>query len=533
MWFAVERELKMDYIEPLCIIGGEIVIYVLAVIGYRAWEVRRKQAHVTAVHADWLSHKRAVDVRPVQADYFGSEPEQSHGIRAHSGSGALGLTDRHLVFIGRGKRGEVWIPFDQIRWIGTRYIATQRGRSTISREALIVHYEAKGVRHVGAWIPFDSREFADALSEVTGLPVEHRLYEREDLGPVEAVVLSASDHDTLTEGRRLDLYLTPDSLVFGRRDPIQLSQVRRVAYAEEFEDHLNPGKQGLLRIEYETCDHGRQIATILVENVQAWGAAIAQRALVPLERYSAHAAAFEYWSRPGHTMHFGPVRTLYRGDRPCEVFTHREAGALGIVDDRLIFTREDGAAEINVPLEIIRWIGLQPIEVNAVQEPIHQLAMFVHSEVESDWRVWVFSPENVDGLPDALQKAGGVAFDTQHTDRRLDHGPAEVSHWQQDIYGRWSKVGEVKLYLAPDRLVFTGHEAIHLAQVRQLAVVRRHRPHVGQPALLRVDWLGPDGKLHTDGFGLSPRESDAWAEVLHWRTDVPVEHYTGQRKKKA
>jgi hypothetical protein len=280
-----------------------IIAVLLVAIGYLAWEARRKKVHLAAVRADWTTHQRTVHFGPVIAEYYGSEPCQTY--RTGPISGALGLVDQHLVFVGR-TGGEEWIPFDQIRWIGARSVMVPYGDGYARADALIVHYEERGIWYVGAWVSEWRQALGKALGEETGLPVHSYGSEREDYGPARAACLIQDVYGRwhpFSDGARLpdadgisaerldadqgELYLAPDRLLFNRRHSIHLAQVRR---ADVFEPgvplaELNPFHEDLLRIEYESPEQQHAVIGFLVRGGGGWASAIRTRTSVPYEHH--------------------------------------------------------------------------------------------------------------------------------------------------------------------------------------------------------------------------------------------------------
>jgi hypothetical protein len=283
-------------------IGGSLLL-----IWYLVAEGDRQQSHIDIVRADWARQKRMIHFSPVPATYyvgFGLQWPRSY-------FGALGLVDKNLVFIGLRRYEEEWvpeerIPFDQIRWIGTHYITGQKGRSAVNQDALIVHYERGGFWHMAAWVADQQQHLARTLSAETGLPVLRYFGEREDYGPAHAARLIEdvygrwhpfcdgtypSDPDGKS-AERLDadpgeLYLAPDRLLFNRRDPIHLAQVRRVDLFEPggVLAELNPFHEDLLRIEYESLEQQHKVIGLLVRGGQGWASAIHTLTSVPYEHH--------------------------------------------------------------------------------------------------------------------------------------------------------------------------------------------------------------------------------------------------------
>jgi len=254
------------------------------------------------------------------------------------------------------------------------------------------------------------------------------------------------------------------------------------------------------------------------------------------------------WENVGQLIHFGPVKGYYYGDAPCAAYTRQTPVEVALVDHCLVLKMGENPNVTTLPVALSStfWIGVQPIEVMAMQTPIYQTAIFAYfiQELEAPlnlpfnaipepgWRLRVFSLPTLDAFAAALGQIGTLTLDTHHADRRLDYGPARVMQMRQDVYGKWFQVEEIALYLAPDRLL-VGQTPIPLIQLRGLNVIRRKGVHLNGSALLRVDFAGPENQPQTLGFAMGREASDAWATAIRQHTDIPLEMYSIERKKKA
>lgn len=256
------------------------------------------------------------------------------------------------------------------------------------------------------------------------------------------------------------------------------------------------------------------------------------------------------WDNVGQVIHFGPVEGYYYGDAPRTAYTRQTPAEVALVDHCLVLKMGENPDITTLPVALssIFWIGVQPVEVMAAQAPIYQTAIFAYfiqgpeapldlpfnkiPEPGFGWRLYVFSVQALDMFAAALSQIGPLTLDTAHADRRLDHGPARVRQLRQDVYGHWSPVGKIELYLAPDRLL-AGQTSILFTQLHRLSVIRRKGIHLNTSALLRVDFAGPDHQPQVLGFAMRRENAEAWANTLHQRTGAPVEMYSAARKKKA
>lgn len=251
-----------------------------------AWwviERRAQRAHVIRVRTAWVRAGRIVHCGPVGATCYGNRPRHLYGI-GHFG--ALGLADGQVIFTGhRQSRWDARIPFDALRWIGVRPISVSAGRTTVQRRALILHYDSPNGWQVAAYVLSDLQWFVDELDQVGGLPPAHQSDQREDYGPAHATRLIEDVYGQWHVDRRDALYLAPDRLLFGWRQPVMLADIRRLDVITQggWRD-LNPLTADLLRIDYDAPDGEGQLQTVgfVVRHTRRWAEAITRRTQVPL-----------------------------------------------------------------------------------------------------------------------------------------------------------------------------------------------------------------------------------------------------------
>jgi hypothetical protein len=248
--------------------------------------------------ARWQENGLTILHPPVLAAGYGSIydfclPEQ-HGI--------IGIVDDGVVCKAEGDN-QVFVPLDQVRWVGVHQSKISAGRSTISAKVMVLHHEEGNHWHASAFIirkPSDLASLLRVIEEQTGLPPHHS---REDFGPHPAQRLTqtiyghwllASNAGTAWEtlkqpavGERIKLdfqfYLAPDRLVYNGFTAIHLSQIRHVDLYEKGGPHqFNPFNQDLLRLEYDQGDQ-HQVAGFLVHSGRPWAEALQARLDVPVE----------------------------------------------------------------------------------------------------------------------------------------------------------------------------------------------------------------------------------------------------------
>ncbi len=228
------------------------------------------------------------------------------------------------------------------------------------------------------------------------------------------------------------------------------------------------------------------------------------------------------WARTGKRVHWGPVAARCLGHKPQRRYGRGVAGALGLADAHVIFTgARRQRLDVQIPFAHVCWLGL--VSVRAAWRKT--TALMLHAQSADGWRVFVFTLNAPTACAEAL--AGACALPL-HDSRpnRPDYGPEHAATLRQDIYGAWHTQAEGALYLAPDHLLFRWQDAIPLAQIRRLDVLRgagNARP------LLRVEAARADGTTETRGFAV-PHAED-WAEAMRARMHTPVPLRKGRKRK--
>ncbi len=229
------------------------------------------------------------------------------------------------------------------------------------------------------------------------------------------------------------------------------------------------------------------------------------------------------WAREGRRVHWGPVAARCLGHKPQRHYGRGVAGALGLADGRVVFSgRRTRRLDVHLPVERVRWVGLVGVRAPWRQ----QTALMVQAEGADGWRVFVFTLSDPLTLGETL--AGKCALplhDSRPT--RPDYGPNQATQLRQDVYGAWHVQAHGALYLAPDRLLFREREAIPLARIQRLDILRGE---ASTRPLLRVEYTHEDGTTSAVGFAVPHLQ--AWAEAIraHLRAPVPVRQ---GRKRKA
>jgi hypothetical protein len=231
--------------------------------------------------------------------------------------------------------------------------------------------------------------------------------------------------------------------------------------------------------------------------------------------------ARQRWQRAGRTIRFGPVGAFYGGDQPDNLnrFTP-DAGALAIVDDRLVFRSASSANfEIDLPLESIRWFG----QANVTVQRVNALTFYV--EQDSRWRLYTIGVEDVEGVNRALQEIGGLALNPDP-----DYGPVNTLRCNQNVYGHWVPDHTVRLVLIRDHLLANWRTVVRFDQIQGLAVLPSGGLSPVTSALLSIRYTSDDGKPRGVGFALGWDKAFVWAAMLEKRTGVELDQV--ERKKK-
>jgi hypothetical protein len=231
--------------------------------------------------------------------------------------------------------------------------------------------------------------------------------------------------------------------------------------------------------------------------------------------------ARQHWQRTGRTIRFGPVKAFYGGDQPDNLNRSApDAGALAIVDDRLIFRSASSANfEIDLPLASIRRFG----QSNEVVQQANALTFYV--EDDARWRLYTIGVEDAKRVIQALQDVGGVAMN-----RDSAYGPVNAQRFDQNIYGHWVPDHTVRLYLIPDHLLADWRTVVRFDQIQGLAVLPSGGLSSPNSVLLSIRYTSDDGKPCAVGFALGEDKAQAWADILEYRTSIKQDQ--DQRKKK-
>ena len=228
------------------------------------------------------------------------------------------------------------------------------------------------------------------------------------------------------------------------------------------------------------------------------------------------------WTRAGKRVHWGPVAARCLGHTPQRRYGRGVGGALGVADGCLVFSgARTPRLDIRLPAEEIRWVGL--VSVRALRR--RRTALMLQAQSADGWRVLVFTLREPVALAETLARMCELPV---HDSRpaRPDYGPSQAARLRQDVYGAWHAEDTGALYLAPDRLLFRERDAIPLAGIRRLDVLRGEgdtRP------LLRVEYERDDGTTESVGFAV-PR-AQAWAEAIRGRMHAPIPIHAGRKRK--
>jgi hypothetical protein len=543
------------FFEAILILGG--LVCVALVLSY--WADRKKRQTLAAARARWQAEGKPIGFPPQWADYYGSEPREQC---QWSASGALYFGHDCLIFGWIGKHmEELRVPFQAMRWIGTHSVIIKAERSGIEKDVLVVHYEQDGAWQVGTWGVNARAGMVQAISQSSGLPMHLLGDQRVDYGPAPTTCflrdgsgawqpvavarllpdVPASPFSTLTISQG-SLYLAPDRLLFDYRYTIPLAQMRRVDIAalDTPPEERPAPDHALLWIEF-TGDSQLYTVGFLLQEPERWVAILARRApdiVVPerpeireaqqhlleqLEEHSPHINQVRTrWQHEGRNIRFAPVKARYYGDAPDHLNLTPDEGALGLVDDRLLFVGESSANfQLAIPFPTIRWIS-QLAESAALKLNI----LTIYAEVGSEWRLYQVGVTGLSDLVQAIQQVTSVPISTQS-----DYGPAKALRVRQNLLGQWERDHTVSLYLAPDRLLADWRSAVPLDAIRGLAVLPATGLQFNDAALLRISHTDPDGRPQTVGFELSSSQAQAWAEILSRRTGISIDYESGRKKK--
>jgi len=228
------------------------------------------------------------------------------------------------------------------------------------------------------------------------------------------------------------------------------------------------------------------------------------------------------WQSSGFSARYGPVPATWFGFRGEDQFS----GVLAVVEDTLLFTpRAEAPYLLSVPLARLRWIGFWQ-DLGGYSE---KRAVRIEVEGPDAWMVLTFVLEPMEEFAEKLSEAAELPVD--YSGGGVETGPIRAERQFQNVYGQWQADRQGLLFLAPDRLLFDWREPIFLASIRRLGVSFTESANPLAVDMLRVDYEDAAGAAHTVGFRL--RDADDWAEMLHLRTDIPVERASSRKKKGA
>jgi hypothetical protein len=178
-----------------------------------------------------------------------------------------------LIFKGQAARSDFEALLATLRYLSLTSLAGPRWGP--SRRALAVHFTSPDGWRVAALASDEVRALGEALAAATGLPLHDTGDQRDDFGPAPAVRMVEDVYGAWTRERARPLYLAPDRLLFGWRDAILLSTIRRLDVDEA-------GGGALLRVEHEASG-GVESIGFMLDDAPAWAEAIAHRIDVPLQ----------------------------------------------------------------------------------------------------------------------------------------------------------------------------------------------------------------------------------------------------------
>jgi len=240
------------------------------------------------------------------------------------------------------------------------------------------------------------------------------------------------------------------------------------------------------------------------------------------------------WVRRKRNIHFTPTNAAYFGDEPRASYSESgttEQGALGLIDDALVFEGEHGYT-VNLPFESIGGVVLTPFKVRNNQQVgwTWKTALLVYRELNRRWFVYTWIADNVYGVAGALSEQAGVPI----WEANGCVGPATGAvRLTQDFHGQWHRRGEGVFFLAPDRVLFDYRTAIHLSQVRRIDVFLRGGMFTNLIALrkdlLRIEIETPEGARQVVGFEVD--DAASFGKQLAQHTQVPFEIHEGRKKK--
>jgi hypothetical protein len=247
------------------------------------------------------------------------------------------------------------------------------------------------------------------------------------------------------------------------------------------------------------------------------------------------------WRRQREQIDFAPVGAACYATWPQRrnIYANYAVGALGLADAQLIFTgMRKSTHDIRIPYDDIRWVGFRDVRVPSGRRTVTRRALVVHCLRHNAWRVLVYLTDGPkqyfstppDALAAALSAHTGLPLRDESLARE-DFGPMPATTLHQDVHGQWHQQRDIELYLAPDRLLVGGGEALPLAQITAVAAYTKGLASELYPFsenLLRVEYQ--DGEGQPDVAGFLVRDADRWAETIHEKTGVPLDLRAGRKQ---
>ena len=240
------------------------------------------------------------------------------------------------------------------------------------------------------------------------------------------------------------------------------------------------------------------------------------------------------WIRAGHTIHVEPVVAVGFGCQPRKHYTSGINGALGLAGDVVRFSGQGrGGADLALPLDQIRWMGVRPVPVGGRRTA---RGLVIHRQNADRWEVCVFLVPDMAAIAHALAERCGIPLNDRGTPE--DFGPDKALRMRQDIYGEWQPDYAAPLYLAPGSLWFDMRHAIPLEAITRIDVYP-HRIDQRENYLLRLEYEIPaentaddaeENEFEVVGFVLPNPE--AWSDAIQRRTDALLDIYHRREKRK-
>jgi hypothetical protein len=255
--------------------------------------------HLAQTQTTWEIKWQTSNFAPVRATRFFVNLE-TYGERRpkydKGATGALGLADGHIVFSNLLRDQNIQVPFEAIRWVGTKEIeytaplaikgggpfSSLEGREwRVRRECvLIVHCEFPNACDPDRWVEYvwsspKQDELGARLAKLCGLEIAAEVG---GFGPEIAIRLVPGS-DTEWQGvDQGDLYLAPDRLLFNWDDPILYSSVQRVETISTVSwGCLSPFSHGSFRIDYSDTDGTAQTVGFQVFHSDEWAEQLRSR----------------------------------------------------------------------------------------------------------------------------------------------------------------------------------------------------------------------------------------------------------------